>query len=526
VIVLVGFMGAGKTTVGRILAARAGAPFVDTDALIESRWGAPIAKIFAEEGEPAFREVERGVVAEVLEGPEAVVALGGGAMTDPATATALEWHTVVWLDVSYGEAMRRIGADAGRPMLTAADPKALYEQRKGMYERVADHRIPVDGLGSEEVAAAIAAKVAGLRARPEPVRRITVALGPRSYDVVIGRGISEQVTTLIPPTPFAEKAMIVTHASLAPMAKQVASSLESRGLSTGIMPVPEGEVSKSIVVAESLWEQMVDGGWHRNDLVVAFGGGVISDVAGFVAGTYNRGVPFLNVPTTLLAQVDAAIGGKTGVNLPQGKNLVGVIHQPIAVICDVDLLRGLPPEELRSGLAEVVKYGLIADATLLALVERQARALLAGDPDVLLDVVTRCVAVKASIVSSDETERGVRAHLNYGHTFGHAIEAASEFRNIRHGEAVALGMMAAAYLANELGRIEEEVVDAHRRVLQAMELPVTADLDLASLERAWRHDKKYQGGVRFVLLSAIGRVEAGVEAPRPAIEAALRRLAA
>jgi shikimate kinase / 3-dehydroquinate synthase len=524
-IVLVGFMGAGKSTVGRILAARVGAPFVDTDALIEGRWGAPVARIFTDEGEPAFREIERGVVAEVLEGPEAVVALGGGALTDPATATALQWHTVVWLDVSYGEAMRRVGEDAGRPMLTVADPKALYEQRKGVYGRVADHRIPVDGVDSEEVVGAIAAKIGGLRARPDPVRRITVSLGPRSYDVVVGRGISEQVTTIVPPTPFAEKAMIVTHASLAPMAKQVAASLETRGLTTGIMPVPEGEVSKSIVVAESLWEAMVDGGWHRNDLVVAFGGGVVSDVAGFVAATYNRGVPFLNVPTTLLGQVDAAIGGKTGVNLPQGKNLVGVIHQPLAVICDVDLLRGLPPEELRSGLAEVVKYGLIADATLLALLERQAGAILAGDPDVLVEVVTRCVAVKASIVSTDETERGVRAHLNYGHTFAHAIEAAAEFGGIRHGEAVALGMMAAAYLARELGRIDETTVQTHRRVLQAMELPVTGDVDVATLERAWRHDKKYQGGVRFVLLSAIGRVETGVEAPRPALEAALARLA-
>jgi 3-dehydroquinate synthase/shikimate kinase/3-dehydroquinate synthase len=523
-IVLVGFMGAGKSTVGRILAARVGAPFVDTDALIEGRWGAPIAKIFTEEGEPAFREIERGVVAEVLEGPEAIVALGGGALTDPATTTALEWHTVVWLDVSYGEAMRRIGEDAGRPMLTISDPKALYDQRKSIYERVAGHRVSVDGIDPDEVVSAIAMKIGGLRARPDPVRRVTVGLGPRSYDVVVGRGISEQATTFLPPTPYAEKAMIVTHASLAPMAKGVAASLESRGLATGILPVPEGEVSKSIVVAESLWEQMVDGGWHRNDLVVAFGGGVISDVAGFVAATYNRGVPLVNVPTTLLGQVDAAIGGKTGVNLPQGKNLVGVIHQPLMVVCDVDLLRSLPPEELRSGLAEVVKYGLIADATLLTLIERRAEAILAGDPDVLLDVVTRCVSVKASIVSSDETERGVRAHLNYGHTFGHAIEHAAEFRGMRHGEAVALGMMAAAYLARELGRIDEEAVQTHKRVLRAMELPVTANLDLAALERAWRHDKKYLGGVRFVLLSAIGRVESGIEAPRPALQRAIERM--
>lgn len=523
-IVLVGFMGAGKSTVGRIVAARTGRPFADTDALIEGRWGAPIAKIFADEGEPAFREIERAVVGEVLAGPDSVVALGGGALADPATCTALQWHTVVWLDVSYGEAMRRIGADAGRPMLQIGDPMALYTQRKIVYERVSDMRIAVDGSDPEDVASAILQRTGGVRETPDAVRRVTVALGDRSYDVVVGRRITEQTTQHVPPTPRAEKAMIVTHAGLAAIAKPVAASLEARGLATGIATIPEGEVSKSIVVAESLWEQMVDGGWHRNDLVVALGGGVVTDVAGFVAATYNRGVPYVNVPTTLLGQVDAAIGGKTGVNLPQGKNLVGVIRQPLAVLCDVDVLASLPREELRSGLAEVVKYGLIDDATILTLLERQASAILAGDPGVLLDVVTRCVAVKASIVSADENERGVRAHLNYGHTFAHAIEHAAEFRGIRHGEAVALGMMAAAYLAREMGRIDDDVVATHRRVLQAMELPVTASLDLGALERAWRHDKKYQGGVRFVLLSAIGRVESGIEAPRAALIRALERM--
>jgi 3-dehydroquinate synthetase len=251
----------------------------------------------------------------------------------------------------------------------------------------------------------------------------------------------------------------------------------------------------------------------------------VCDVAGFVASTYHRGVALIHVPTTLLAQVDAAVGGKTGVNLAQGKNLVGTFHQPRAVLCDVDLLATLPRAELRAGMAEVVKYGLIADPSLLDVAATEAGAILAADPVVLAAVVERSVGIKAAVVGDDERELGRRAHLNYGHTFGHAIERASGFTGIRHGEAVALGMMAAAYLAEELGRVDGEVVDAHRRPLEALGLPVEGSYDIGALEAAWRHDKKYRRGVRFVLLAGLARPEAGVHAPRALVARALERLA-
>jgi 3-dehydroquinate synthetase len=232
------------------------------------------------------------------------------------------------------------------------------------------------------------------------------------------------------------------------------------------------------------------------------------------------------VPTSLLAQVDAAIGGKTGVNLERGKNLVGTIYQPNAVICDVSLLASCPEAEMRSGMAEVIKYGFIADPDLLDVVVRDRVAIEARDEAVLVDLVARCVAIKASIVASDERETGERAFLNYGHTYAHGIEAAAGFSGIRHGEAVAIGMMAAALTAQELGRIEDDVVELHRRTLRAFDLPVGAELDLARLEQAWMNDKKYQGGVRFVLLMGVGKPEAGIEVPRAVLGNVIDRLAA
>jgi 3-dehydroquinate synthetase len=215
--------------------------------------------------------------------------------------------------------------------------------------------------------------------------------------------------------------------------------------------------------------------------------------------------------------VDASIGGKTAVNLPSGKNLVGTIYQPALVVSDVSFLSTCPPEEIRSGLAEVVKYGFIADPALLDFVTAEMEAILATDPRVLARVVARCAAIKAEIVSIDERESGIRAHLNYGHTFAHAIEKVNEFSDIRHGEAVAVGMMAAAHLARELGLLDEQVVELHENVLRSAGLPTSSSLELTELEAAWRLDKKYKNGVRFVLLAGVGRPEIGVEPTRAAL---------
>ena len=523
-IVLIGFMGSGKSTVGRLLAGRLGLPFVDVDDVIERRAGASIADIFRARGEPLFRSLERDVTAEVMSGPEAVVALGGGAVDDPATCAALEWETVVLLDVGYAEAMKRIGADPGRPMLVAADPRALFHRRKEVYRRLADITVNTDGRAPDDLVEELARHVGW--EGPQAVRRVAVPVRDRGYEVVVGNGLSSSLDDHVPELPDAEIAFFVSHPSLRSAGAGAARALARRQLRTLWSEVPEGEGSKSLAVAERLYDELSDAGAHRHDVVVSFGGGVVCDLAGFVASTYHRGTEVVHVPTTLLAQVDAAIGGKTAVNLSHGKNLVGTVHQPASVVCDVGLLKTLPPEEITSGMAEVVKYGLIADPTLLELVERRASDVDAAEPDLMIEVVARSAAIKAEIVAEDERERGRRAHLNYGHTFGHALERLFGFRGLRHGEAVALGMMAAAYLAEELGRIGSEDVELHRRALSSAGLPTALACDLEELERAWSHDKKYRRGVRFVLLRGIAKPEAGIEAPRAALARAIERLAA
>ena len=521
-IVLVGFMGAGKTSVGRELASIAGLPFIDIDEEVEREAGRSIPEIFATGGEPEFRALERQAIAIALDGSPAVIAVGGGAVGDPRTRTDLEWHDVVHLDVGFSEALRRIGDTRSRPMLTSHDPKELYDERHRLYERLARVTVATDGKRPGELATEIAGKL-GLDSDPT-LRRITVRV-PDPYEVVIGTGLLESLDDFLPETAGAEAAFVVTHPSLDALASPVVGSLERRGLKVQRIEVEEGESAKSIERAGELYGRLAEAPAHRNDLVVAVGGGVIGDLASFVASTYNRGMPVVLVPTTLLAQVDAAVGGKTGVNLPSGKNLVGTIHQPRLVVCDVAVLASLPQDEFVSGLAEVAKYGFIHEPELHGLLSERSEELWKRDPDLLREIVARSVSIKAAIVAIDEKETGLREILNYGHTFAHAIEQSEGF-TLRHGHAVALGMMAAAYLAQELRRIEPDVVDRHREVLEALNLPVRATLDLDALERAWVRDKKYRGGVRFVLLSGLGRAEIGVTAPRPAIARALERMEA
>ena len=357
--------------------------------------------------------------------------------------------------------------------------------------------------------------------------QIPVAVPGSPHEIVVGRGLVRNCAEFIPSLVRAESVFVITHPFLAEVAAAIQRTLQDGGR-VEVLLVDEGEQSKSLAEVERMYEDLAAHGAHRHDVVIALGGGVVTDVAGFVASTFNRGMPLVNVPTTLLGQVDAAIGGKNGINLEHGKNLVGTIYQPAAVLCDVDLLMTLPRKEIASGLAEVVKYGFIADSDLLDVVEARSEEIFRGDGPALGDVVARCARVKAAVVAADERETGIRAHLNYGHTFAHAIERTAGYGDVRHGEAVAIGMMAAAHLACELGRIDDGVVERHRAALGACDLPVSATLELGALETAWRHDKKYERGVRFVLLKRDGAgalvPEAGIEAPRAAIERALRRL--
>lgn len=525
-IVLVGFMGAGKSTVGRLVAEYAGMPFVDTDVLVEARAARTIPEIFAQGGEIAFRDLEHAVVAEVLAGPEAVVALGGGALSDPAVLTALDWATVAHLDVGVAEALRRLNGDRPRPMLDRDEPSRLAAARRPIYEAAVARarrgfRVETEGRAPDEVAREIVDR-AGIATTAGPTR-ISVRAPSHSYEAIVGRGVSRGIAKWLPPLGDAERAAVVAQPGLDEVVEAVAASLHLVGLDPEIIVVPDGEAAKTVDAATDLWTRLAASGFHRTDLVVGVGGGAVCDLAGFVASTFHRGMQVVLVPTTLLAQADAAIGGKNAVNLDYGKNLVGTFHQPAAVLCDIDLLETLPEPELRSGLAEVAKHGFIAAPHLLDTLETDAEALLKKDPSALQSAVTASLSVKAEVVALDEHEQGPRAHLNYGHTFGHAMEHCSRGA-LRHGEAVALGMLAAAYAAQELALLHEDGVRRHVDVLETLGLPTRATFDAASLRAVWEKDKKYRHGVRFVLLSAIGQPQAGIEIGSRELDRALMRL--
>lgn len=327
-----------------------------------------------------------------------------------------------------------------------------------------------------------------------------------SYDVLVGRGLLGGAEHL-PALPGAEKAFVVADASVAAIYGDAAArAMAGAGLSALPLTVGVGEITKSLETAQVLFQQLAVQECHRDDVIVALGGGVVGDLAGFVAATYMRGIAFLQMPTTLLAQVDASIGGKVGVNLPRGKNLVGAFHQPRRVIADVDTLATLPEREFRSGLAEVAKYGLAVDPSILHTIETRLGDIVQRDPDVLEDLVARCAAAKAEIVSEDERDHGRRAILNYGHTLGHALEGLAAYRGRSHGEAVAVGMVFAARLAVDLGLADASLLSDHLRTLASLGLPHGAEgVDPEQVLEVMRMDKKYRQGLRFVLLEGIGK---------------------
>ncbi len=322
--------------------------------------------------------------------------------------------------------------------------------------------------------------------------RVTVEVPGRSYDVAIGSGLLEEAGRHMPELPKAERAFVVADQNVSGRYfERLASRLAARGLAAVLLGVQEGEEAKTLQVATALHRQLATQEAHRDDVVMALGGGAVGDLAGFVAATYMRGVPFVQAPTTLTAQVDAAIGGKTAVNLPEGKNLVGAFHQPVAVLADVTTLASLPDRDFRSGLAEVAKYALTLDLELLDLLERNLDAVLTRDRDVLEDLVARCVRAKARTVAADERDTGARLLLNYGHTLGHALERIDSFAGRSHGEAVAIGMVFAARLSEALAMAPEGLAARHARLLKSLGLEADGSLpETDQVLAAFRLDKK------------------------------------
>jgi 3-dehydroquinate synthase len=358
--------------------------------------------------------------------------------------------------------------------------------------------------------------------------RVTVSIPGRPYDVVVGSGILAEAASFLPPLPAARSAFVVADSEAASRYYEpLAAGLGAGGLEPVLLTVPAGESAKSLQVFATLLHQLATQEAHRDDLVVALGGGATGDLAGFVASTYMRGLPFVQVPTTLTAQVDAAIGGKTAVNLPEGKNLVGTFHQPRAVLADVGTLATLPDRDYRSGLAEVAKYALTLDTALLAQLEADPGPVLARDPGALEALVARCAAAKAASVAADERDTGARLILNYGHTLGHALEGLDAFEGRSHGEAIAVGMVFAARLSEERGLCPPGIAARTLRLLSSLGLGVDGSLPpVDDILSAFRLDKKYLGGVRFVLLEDVGNPVIVEGIPQEELGALLENLGA
>ncbi|MCG0278419.1 MAG: 3-dehydroquinate synthase [Thermanaeromonas sp.] len=355
--------------------------------------------------------------------------------------------------------------------------------------------------------------------------KLRVDLGERSYNIYCGKGLLEELGLLLEPLDIAKRCLVVTDETVAPLyLSRVIQSLEAGGFTPLVKQVPPGEEAKSLKVASEIYDMALEAGWERRCPVLALGGGTVGDLAGFVAATLLRGVPFIQLPTTLLAQVDSSVGGKVAVNHPRGKNLIGAFYQPCLVVADLSTLRTLPARELSSGLAEVIKYGMIYDAVFFTYLEEHVEKALEQKEEVLEKIVLRSCEIKAQIVAKDEREKDLRAILNFGHTVGHALEAVTKFQVYRHGEAVAIGMMMATRMALQRGLISSEILKRLEKLLRRASLPVEMpEVDIGSFLEALIRDKKVRDGkVRMVLPVKLGRVEIMEVDTREVIEALQR----
>jgi 3-dehydroquinate synthase len=355
---------------------------------------------------------------------------------------------------------------------------------------------------------------------------VSVQLGNRSYAIKIGVGLLNRLGTECAQIKLGPRCAIITDDNVGRhFARTALKSLATSGFAPVLITVPAGEKSKRLGVMEKCFEQLAAHRLERNSFIVALGGGVVGDLAGFVAATYLRGIPFVQVPTTLLAQVDSSVGGKTGVNLRAGKNLVGAFYQPQLVLCDLEALKTLPKREYVSGLAEVIKYGVIYDAILFAQLERNLPKLLERNVDTLAAIIARCCEIKADVVGQDETEGGLRAILNFGHTIGHAIENSAGYGKYLHGEAIAIGQVAAAKLSHQILGLPSGDVARIEKIFVRAGLPVRIKLNLASRKRlfaAMKLDKKVIGGeIKFVLAEKVGKVVWGCKVPSDLIDEVL-----
>jgi shikimate kinase / 3-dehydroquinate synthase len=498
-------MGAGKTTVAAAVAGRLGVVAVDLDQRVEARAGSTVERIFAERGEAAFRALEREEVRALLATSErCVVALGGGTVTDRETRRLLlSAGTLVTLTAPVAELTRRVGDGSGRPLLADGDvERRLADIVASRAEAYAECHAVIDTSGRD--VDALAAEVLAV-AEDAPV---VVPLGQRTYRVEIGAGVRARLGDRAATSSPGGVVAVVTDANVVRWADEACERLRAAGKRPLRVILEPGEEHKTVGSVERIWDAALDAELDREGLVLAVGGGVVGDLAGFAASTLLRGVAFGQVPTTLLAMVDSSVGGKTGFDRVQGKNLLGTFHQPSFVLCDVECLTTLPEGDRRAGLAEVVKSAWLEGEDAVAMLERDAAALAVGEPGATARAIRMSVKLKARIVTEDERElTGTRMLLNLGHTLGHALEAAAGYRGLRHGEAVALGMVAAFRVAEAVGDLDPAHGARMGRLLTSLGLPVDLGDRITPEALAFLgSDKKRRGDrVRFVLPGAPGQ---------------------
>jgi shikimate kinase / 3-dehydroquinate synthase len=501
-VVLSGFMATGKSTLGPLVAEKLGLPFVDTDALLETRTGERVPDLWRTRGEAAFRQLEEALVFELFrqEG-EKVIGFGGGTVTTRAVRRlALEEAFVVTLTTNPTTLLARIPRLEDRPALAIASPmheiERLLDLRAPAYAEC-HLTLPTDNASPEETAALIA--------NASKTKRVVVPLGLRSYPVdFVLDDPSALRQTLTQQNP--SSVLVVTDENVArSRGKSLDASTEGLPSGTRVVLAP-GEDQKRLEAVERIWNAAVRAGIDRKAVVLAFGGGVVGDLAGFAASTLLRGVRVVQAPTTLLAMVDASVGGKTGFDLPEGKNLIGSFHQPSAVVIDPAHLETLDARDVRAGLAEAVKMALGFDAELWAYLHDHAQALLARDAEAMTHVLVRAVALKARVVADDERESGARALLNLGHTLGHALEAADGYTRYRHGEAVAMGLVAEARAGERLGLVDSGVAESIRALLERLALPGAPSTDelRAAFPRVGADKKRLGTSLALPLARRIG----------------------
>lgn len=549
-IFITGFSGTGKSTVCKELADILGFALIDLDTEIVRHAGKSIEAIFADDGEPAFRDIEHERLAYFANADGQVISTGGGIIMESRNRDVMEQNgIVVCLEARPETIFERLDKEqkespnvAVRPMLTAADPmeriRLLKSERQFNYT-LAHWSVHTDRLTPRQVAQEAARAWDLLKDDTSDCTTVSdthddlaavVTHSGGEYPIWVGWGlieeIGERVKSVMEPAP--QVAYIISDHGVYHQARRAQWALEGAGIAAHLFFMPNGEQHKTLETVQHVYRWLADRKAERGHLIVAVGGGVVGDLAGLVAATYLRGMPFAQVPTSMLAMMDASIGGKVAVDLPQGKNLVGAFYQPKFVLSDVQALQTLPQRELTSGWAEAIKHGLILDEGLLSTFEEHGPAIRSLDQEIATSVIRRSVAIKANIVSQDERETlGIRLLLNYGHTIGHALETSTGYGSFLHGEAVSVGMMGSARMSQELGMLTADEVERQRKILQEFGLPLSAgEMNYEAVNYAMRSDKKTSGrNIRWVLLDGIGNAVTRNDVPDDLVQSTLRSLA-